>query len=547
METPSVAVMGCGAWGFNHVRVMHELGALRVACDPSPERRAEVERRLPGTRTCASLAEVLADDAVRAVVVAAPAESHYELARACLRAGRDVLVEKPLALTARDGREMAELADREARVLMVGHLLRYHPAAAELKRLVAAGTLGRIQYIYSQRLNLGRVRREENILWSFAPHDISLILWLLGEEMPATANATGGSYLHPKIADVTVTNLEFPSGARAHIFVSWLHPFKEQRLVVIGERGMARFDDVAPHGQKLSLFAHEIRWIDGVPVPKRAEPEHVQVSTEEALVAEDRHFLARVADRGRPLTDGWEGVRVLEVLEASGRSLESGGAPVRPASAPAPALAAGGASAAAGPRDYFVHPSAFVDEPCEIGAGTKVWHFAHVMKNARIGRGCILGQNVHIAPEVVVGHGVKIQNNVSLYTGCVIEDDVFIGPSAVFTNVGTPRSEVNRHEEYEPTVVERGATVGANATVVCGHRVGRYAFVGAGAVVTHDVPPHALVLGAPARVRGWMCRCGERLPLPAEPAEGARTACARCATAFTFAAGALVPAAPKAA
>jgi len=541
MKTPSVAVVGCGAWGINHVRVLHELGALRAVCDSSPERRADVERRFPGVRAYAALAEALADDEVRAVVIAAPAESHHALTRAALLAGRDVLVEKPLALTARDGRDLAELADREGRVLMVGHLLRYHPAAAELKRLVAAGALGRIQYIYSQRLNLGKVRREENILWSFAPHDISLILWLLGEEAPAVASASGGGWLHPKIADVTVTNLDFPSGARAHIFVSWLHPFKEQRLVVIGERGMARFDDVAPAGQKLSLFAHEIRWIEGVPVPQRAEPEHVALAAIEPLVAEDEHFLARVADRGRPLTDAWEGVRVLEVLEASGRSLEAGGAPVQIA-APAGSGAAPGRA-----PEYYVHPSAAVDQPCEIGAGTKVWHFAHVMKGARLGRNCILGQNVHVAPDVVVGDGVKIQNNVSLYTGCVIEDDVFIGPSAVFTNVATPRSEVNRHDAYEPTVVERGATIGANATIVCGHRVGRYAFVGAGAVVTRDVPPHALVLGNPARLQGWMCRCGERLPFPARPADGAQAACAACQRSFTFAGGALVPAGAKAA
>lgn len=161
--------------------------------------------------------------------------------------------------------------------------------------------------------------------------------------------------------------------------------------------------------------------------------------------------------------------------------------------------------------DYFVHPSAYVDEPCEIGAGTKIWHFCHVMKNARLGTRCNLGQNVFVAEGVVVGNNVKIQNNVSLYVGVELEDDVFCGPSCVFTNVINPRAQIVRHSEYLPTLVRRGATIGANATIVCGSTIGRYAFLGAGAVVTSDVPDYALMLGVPARRRGWMSRHGHRL------------------------------------
>lgn len=162
--------------------------------------------------------------------------------------------------------------------------------------------------------------------------------------------------------------------------------------------------------------------------------------------------------------------------------------------------------------DYFAHESAVIDQPCEIGAGTKIWHFTHVMQGARIGRGCVLGQNVMVASEVVVGDNVKVQNNVSLYTGVTVEDDVFIGPSAVLTNVVTPRSHVSRKHEFAPTRLRCGATIGANATIVCGVTIGRYAFVGAGAVVTRDVPDFALVYGNPARRRGWVCWCGVPLP-----------------------------------
>ena len=166
--------------------------------------------------------------------------------------------------------------------------------------------------------------------------------------------------------------------------------------------------------------------------------------------------------------------------------------------------------------DYFVHPSAYVDEPCEIGAGTKIWHFCHVMPNSRIGEGCVLGQNVMVASGVVIGNNVKIQNNVSVYTGVVLEDDVFCGPSCVFTNVINPRSQIVRHSQYQPTVVRRGATIGANATIVCGITLGRYAFIGAGAVVRGDAPDYALMLGVPAVQKGWMSRHGHRLPPPDE-------------------------------
>ena len=163
-------------------------------------------------------------------------------------------------------------------------------------------------------------------------------------------------------------------------------------------------------------------------------------------------------------------------------------------------------------QDYFVHPSAIVDRPCLIGASTKIWHFCHICSGARIGQHCSLGQNVYVATTVVIGNNVKVQNNVSIYDGVTLEDDVFCGPSMVFTNVVNPRSAVVRKSEYRPTLVKRGATIGANATVICGHIIGEYAFIGAGAVVTHDVPAFALLLGVPGRIAGWMSAHGERLP-----------------------------------
>jgi UDP-2-acetamido-3-amino-2,3-dideoxy-glucuronate N-acetyltransferase len=188
-------------------------------------------------------------------------------------------------------------------------------------------------------------------------------------------------------------------------------------------------------------------------------------------------------------------------------------------------------------KAYFVHESSFVDEPCQIGPGTKIWHFSHVMKGCTIGRDCNIGQNVVVSPGVAIGDGCKIQNNVSLYTGVVLEDSVFCGPSMVFTNVVNPRSEIVRKDEYKKTLVRQGASLGANSTIVCGITIGRYAFVGAGAVVTRDVADYALVVGNPARRTGWMCRCGVKLEV-----SGASTACGACGAKYTMHGGVLGPA-----
>ncbi|HEX6162960.1 MAG TPA: acyltransferase [Vicinamibacterales bacterium] len=191
---------------------------------------------------------------------------------------------------------------------------------------------------------------------------------------------------------------------------------------------------------------------------------------------------------------------------------------------------------------YTVHPSSFVDDGCEIGDGTKIWHFCHVMPRARIGRNCNIGQNVVVSPDVVVGDNVKIQNNVSLYTGVILEDDVFCGPSMVFTNVVNPRSHVSRKDEYRQTLVKRGASIGANTTIVCGHTIGRYAFIGAGAVVTKDVPDYALIVGNPGRISGWMCACGVKLASGKEPPASA--ACGACGSKYRTQGGILVPVNP---
>ena len=495
---PSVAVVGMGYWGKNLVRNFYELGALAAVCDSNQSVETSCQRDYGNVRFCQEFGSVLSDATIAAVALATPAVTHYEMAKAALEAGKDVFVEKPLAIDVGQGRELVELAKKRQRILMVGHILRYHPAIVKLQELVRSGALGQIQCLYSNRLNIGKIRTEENILWSFAPHDISVMLALLNES-PNHVSSQGGAYLSRHVCDVTLSQFEFAGWVHAHIFVSWLHPFKEQRLVVIGSEKMAVFDDTAEH--KLVLYPHKVEWRDRVPIAVKAKGEHVVLENREPLKAECQHFLDSVASRTSPLTDGEEGLRVLSVLDACQRSLMKGGAVIDTRAADHPAKA----------PPYFVHESAYVDEGAEVGASTKVWHFSHVMKGARIGERCVIGQNVNVDSGTVVGNNVKIQNNVSVYTGVVIEDDVFLGPSCVLTNVTNPRSQVNRHSQYERTTLKRGCTIGANATIVCGVTIGRYAFVAAGSVVTKNVPDYALVLGNPARRVGWMSRHGHRL------------------------------------
>ena len=351
---------------------------------------------------------------------------------------------------------------------MVGHLLQYHPCVQELLALVAKGELGKLHYITSNRLNLGKIRREENALWSFAPHDLSVILSLAGHQLPEQVRCTGGEYLNQGVADTTLTTLRFAGGIRAHVHVSWLNPFKEQKLTVVGSNGLAVFDDTRPWAEKLTIYRHHITWANGqVPTPSKAKAEPVVVPESEPLRNESQHFLDCCQQRRTPRTDAAEGFRVLQVLQAAQRSLESDGEAVCPSAA----IQASGFRSQPS-IDYFVHPTAVVDEGAQIGKGTKIWHFSHVMKGAQIGERCVLGQNVNVDGGAVIGNNVKIQNNVSIYTGAVIEDDVFLGPSCVLTNVSNPRSQVNRHSLYEETVICRGATIGANATIVCGLTTG---------------------------------------------------------------------------
>ena len=382
-----VAVIGAGYWGRNLVRNFYQLGVLKTVCDADKKICQQLIKDYPNVRITDKENEIFEDKSINAVAVAAPAAAHYKFASTALKAGKHVFVEKPLSLTYCDGEKLVNLAKQNRRKLFVGHILHYHPAVIRMKEMINKGEIGRLQYIYSHRLSLGKIRREENILWSFAPHDISVILGITGEE-PNYIDAIGNNFLHPQIPDVTVSNLKFPSGIGAHIFVSWLNPFKEQRLVVIGSQGMIVFDDTEPVEKKLVHYPNQIKWKNGVPVSEKVEGNAVDLNDiwEEPLKAECRAFLDSIANDSTPFTSGEEGLRILKILEACQQSIEQKEQNDTHFTIHHSPFT----------NDYYVHPTSIVDDKVEIGKGTKVWHFSHVLSGSKIGENCNIGQNVVI-------------------------------------------------------------------------------------------------------------------------------------------------------
>ncbi|MFQ5963015.1 MAG: Gfo/Idh/MocA family oxidoreductase [Candidatus Scalinduaceae bacterium] len=529
----NIAVVGSGYWGKNLVRNFNELGVLHTICDSNPAIIQSFQEKYPEKEFQSSFQLVLQNPDIDAVVIATPAETHFEMVKSALLASKHVFVEKPLAMVVSEAEELHQLALRLNLRLMVGHILLYHPAIVKLKEIINSGELGKINYVYSNRLNLGKIRSEENILWSFAPHDISAILYLL-EEMPTQVIAQGGNYLNQNIADVTISVLSFKSGVKSHIFVSWLHPDKEQKLIIVGDKKMAVFDDTITEG-KLQIHDKGVDWVKRQPVPRRNGTTIVPFEIYEPLKAECQHFLECIKSGSAPKSDGINGIKVLKVLNACQDSLEQHGNIVylnghknsKFSSELKPTIPKAEQSGVQS-NNFFVHETAVVDDPCIIGKGTKIWHFSHIMPKAIIGDNCDVGQNVVIASGVKIGNNVKVQNNVSVYQGVILKDDVFCGPSVVFTKAISPRSHTPEKHEFKSTLVKKGATIGANATIVCGTTIGSHAFIETGAVVAKDVPNHALVLGNPARVAGWVCECRNRLDFQNEVAT-----CSNCEKQFS--------------
>jgi UDP-2-acetamido-3-amino-2,3-dideoxy-glucuronate N-acetyltransferase len=499
-----LCVIGAGRWGKNHIKTLHSLGVLAAIVEANKETLAQFQKQYPEVKTYSDfMAKGVLDYDAYSVVV--PAEHHFKVAKYLLENDKHVLVEKPITLNSKDALELTTIAKNRKKILMTGHVMLFHPAICKIKELINEGKIGKLQYIYSNRLNLGTVRKEENSLWNFAPHDISIFQYLL-EDTPKKIISSGGAFLQPSIHDTTMTMLHYPRNVICHIFVSWLHPFKEFRLVVIGSKGMFSYEDSSPE-KHLYFYEKGIDWIHGEPIkregPREGPTEIIEYEKAMPLTNELQHFIHCIEGKEtNTLINGEKGLEVLEILEQAQSSLEQDGEKLVPEF-----------KKEVEKKNHFVHPLAVVDDNVQIGDGTKIWHFTHVQKNSEIGKKCILGQNVNIANNVKIGNYCKIQNNVAIYEGVEIEDYVFCGPSMVFTNINNPRSKYPQvgAQYYLKTLVKEGASIGANATIVCGHTLGRFCFIGAGTVVTKDVPDFAMVVGNPGRIIGWMSEAGTKL------------------------------------
>jgi predicted dehydrogenase len=323
-----IAQIGCGYWGPNLLRNFQQSPNCVVVglADPAEKSRKSIAEKYPAIPLHENPESVINNPAVDAVVIAAPARFHYELTRTAILAGKDVMVEKPLALKYKEGKELVGLAEDQGRVLMVGHILEYHPAIQKIRDFLERGDLGELQYIASSRLNLGKIRSEENVLWSFAPHDIAIVQRLAGT-LPGQVMATGSTFLQEKTTDIAHSHLFFRSGVHAHVHVSWLNPFKEQRLSIVGSKAMVTYNDVR---KELLLYPHLIEMgSSGPPVPTRADPQPIQFGDDEPLARECTAFLEAVRTRIPPLTDGPSGLDVLQTLEALQTSMDRNGKKVQ--------------------------------------------------------------------------------------------------------------------------------------------------------------------------------------------------------------------------
>ena len=493
----NICVVGAGRWGTNHIKTLNNLGALGGIVESRENRREELKTLFPETPLYHSVKDVpLAE--FHGFTVATPAETHFEVGSFLLKNKKHVLIEKPIALNTRDAGVLKKLADDNKVNLMVGHVLLFHPAIIKIKEMIDSGKIGKLEYIYSNRLNLGTVRTEENILWSFAPHDISIFEFFIGSN-PVEVVSRGGAFLQPGIHDTTMTILTYPNNVVGHIFVSWLHPFKEHRMVMIGSKGMISFEDSSEE-KDILFYEKGIDWVQGEPIKRDGPTEIIPYAKGFPLTNEIQYFINHLDGSKLEIADGQNAFDVLEVLEKATHSLQ-GTTPEAADEAPPT------------DSDFFVHPTSEVDAGVKVGKGTKIWHYSHVQRGSSLGENVSIGQNVNVGNNVKIGNHVKIQNNVSVYEGVELEDYVFCGPSMVFTNIQRPRSEFPQRgsEFYARTLVKKSASIGANATIVCGTTIGEYAFIGAGAVVTKDVPAFALVVGNPGKIIGWVDKKGHKL------------------------------------
>jgi len=495
-----LGLIGGGYWGKNLIREFNNMGALHTICDINEDALKNYNNVYPNIKTTNDWNSVLENQEIDSVCIALPAEMHYSFSKKSLLAGKDVYVEKPITLDIKEASELVEIAKKNNKILMVGHLLHYHPCIQKIKEMIAEGKIGNVKNIVANRLSLGIFRVQENVLWSFAPHDISVVLNLCGDKLPVSVNCQGYDHITKNIHDITNSILKYDD-KYVNINVNWLNPYKEQKMSIIGDKGMLLFDDTVKE-DKLVYFPKYLEFtsdLNKLPLPIKNNQEIIKVDLSiSPLLKECQHFIDCCQTRNKPITDGEEGLRVLKVLNYLQKSLEI----KKEININEEEIVEN--------KKNFVHPSAVVDDGADIGEGTKIWHYSHICKGAKIGKNCNIGQNVFIAGGAVIGNNCKIQNNVSIYAGVQAEDYVFFGPSCVLTNDINPRGMHSKGGEYICTKLETGVTLGANCTIVCGNTLGKHSLIGSGAVICKNVEPYSIMVGNPGNKIGEIDEKGNR-------------------------------------
>ena len=486
--TFKLAIIGGGYWGKNLIREFYSLGVLDTVCDINEKQLQTYKMKYQNIKTTTSWEDVLNNKEITAVCISLPAELHYQYVKSSLLANKDVFVEKPITLNIKEAEEIVYLAKEKNQILMVGHLLHYHPAIMKIKQMIDENKIGKIKNITCNRFSLGKFRKHENVLWSFAPHDISIVLSLISD-IPEKVMCYGKDHINKGIHDVTNSILVFKD-AYVNINVNWLNPYKEQKMSIIGEKGMIIFDDVSKDN-KITYFPEYINYssdINGEATPIKHNGVNILYDTTSSpLENECKYFIECCKSRKSPITNGEEGVRVLSVLQNLQDCLTKNKK-----------------------QTFFSHDTAIIDKGAHIGEGTKIWHYSHICSGAKIGKNCNIGQNVYIAGGAVLGDNCKVQNNVSIYSGVEAEDYVFFGPSCVLTNDINPRCMHSKNGKYIKTILKKGVTLGANSTIVCGNTIGEHALIGAGAVICKDVQPNSVMVGNPGKRIGSIDEKGSR-------------------------------------
>jgi UDP-2-acetamido-3-amino-2,3-dideoxy-glucuronate N-acetyltransferase len=492
-----LAIIGGGYWGKNLINEFNNCGVLNSICEINTELIKKYNLMYPNVKITNKFEDILIDESITAVCIALPVDLHYYYAKLSLLADKDVYVEKPITLLLNEAEDLINIAKEKSKILMVGHILHYHPCIEKIKEFIKNNKIGKIKNIISNRFNLGIFRKQENVLWSFATHDISVILSLCNNEFPTSVICNGKDHITKNIHDITNSIIKYDD-KYININVNWLNPYKEQKLIIVGEKGMLLFDDIEQIN-KLKFYPEYITFssdINSHPQPVKNNEINIEIDMSKSpLLKECEHFVDCCINRKTPLTDGEEGLRVLKILNYLNESLITNKEVIlEPLQK----------------KNIFIHNTATVDTGAIIGEGTKIWHYSHICKGAQIGKNCNIGQNVFISDGAIIGDYCKVQNNVSIYNGVEAADYVFFGPSCVLTNDINPRGLYSKNGEYIKTKIEVGVTLGANSTIVCGTTLGKHSLIGAGTLICNDVEPYSIIVGNPGKKIGKIDEKGNR-------------------------------------